>query len=150
MFPTDRYNNNIANLRNHYSHRLFINGYITDSKYCSIFGNVKSMLDFDSLIKYLDFEYDILVSGHLHVGQVCTLKNSTESKEHIYIGVPSLSNINIGKSIGYVINYNYNNYNKIESIDIEVLYSNNNLDINIQEIIHFDFNKNNKVLKRCI
>ena len=64
--------------------------------------------------------------------------------------IGSVDKSNLNKTIGYILNFNRDTNNKVISIDIEILQVDNNYHISIKEVIHHDFNKECKTLKRLL
>ena len=77
------------------SHRLYISWLIDNQK-------LDCIDDIYEVEKWVSNDYKVLISGHLHQGIIYSNKNYLDNYI-LYLGVPSLSNMNIGKAIAYII-----------------------------------------------
>ncbi len=123
----------LNNIPIHFSHRLYIDSYNRDKK----INSVGELADNDSFCKY-----PICISGHLHRG-ILYIGNDYFCNEHLYIGVPSTSNININNVVGYIIELDVDSM-----VNIKLLYSKENSSIYLGEEYNYNINERNKVLKK--
>ena len=100
---------------------------------------INSVDDLSDLEKWISNDYKLLISGHLHQGIIYSA-NNYDNKEIIYLGVPSLSKINLNKAIAYILELDK------DKINVSVLSTDSSL--KIIEIENIDLNQNNKVLKK--
>ena len=124
----------LNNIPIHFSHRLYIDSYNRDKKIKSV-GELAD--DDDSFCRY-----SICISGHLHRG-ILYIGNDCFGNEHLYIGVPSTSNININNVVGYIIELDVDSM-----VNIKLLYSKENSSIYLGEEYNYNMNERNKVLKK--
>ena len=134
FYETDCWETSINNIPIHLSHRLYISWILEDKR-------IESINDLDNVKNWISNIYNFLISGHLHQGIIYS-ENNYENKQVFYIGVPSLSNININKSVAYILDID-NNF-----IHITVLSSDSNLHISEIDNIDLDINNTGKTLKK--
>ena len=124
-----------------FSHKMFAN-------WCNPKEKITDLNQICNLNTALVSRIDILVSGHLHKGFLCT--NKFEEKEQLLLGVPSATNININDAVAYVISLNYNDNRSVNFADITILLSDNNYNISEGNTFKWKFKDKNKMLKRTI
>jgi len=117
----------------HFSHRLFLSWLIDDKK-------INNISDIQDDEKWINKDYDLLISGHLHCGIIYSTQ--IDDKQILYLGVPSLSNINIGRPCAYIIELNNSD------LIIKVLSSDSNYKIYEKENFIWHFKDPNKVLRK--
>lgn len=123
-----------ANGRNfHFDHRLFLSYMQPD---CRI-SNVKDIQD---KMKFKDYHYDVLVSGHLHKGIIFSTTNEINDTDKLYLGVPSTSNINLNGVVGYLVYLDEAG----ENLEISILGSDESDNIIELERIPWSFTEKNK------
>lgn len=135
----------INNFKIHMSHLLYISFMLLNWLLNSI-----EDIDKNEASMFLDFEYNLLLSGHLHQGFIYTNRLNYDDKERLFLGTPSLSKINLNKNIAYILNFNKDINGNVASIDIEILRTDNNYNISVSDIYNFDFNIKHKSYKRVI
>lgn len=133
-YEVDNWSTSLNNISTHLSHRLYISWILDDKR-------INSINELDGIEEWISNDYKLLISGHLHQGIIYSNKNYLNNYI-LYLGVPSLSNMNIGKAIAYIIEIDENN------INIKVLSTNNKSEIKEIDNIDIDCNKNNKQLKK--
>lgn len=136
VIPRKYWQAKFSNTSFHFSHKFYYSLILPDKKILSIDEIKKSY--------FKDYSFDVLISGHLHNGFLCN--NSHDDINQLYIGVPSTSNFNKDKPVGYIVSLNYNECNNLDNMDITLLINNNNK-ISEGETINWSFNKN-KILKK--
>lgn len=137
VIPRKYWQTKFSNVSFHFSHKFYYSWTIPDKKLLSI-----DEIDSSFFKNYCD---DVLISGHLHNGFL--YNNSHDNINQLYIGVPSTSNFNKNKIVGYIVSLYYDEFNNPSNMDITILESNNNK-VCEGETINWNFNKPNKTLKR--
>ena len=132
IYEVDNWSTTLNSIPIHLSHRLYISWLIEDQK-------IDSINDLDNIEEWISNDYKLLISGHLHQGIIYSANNYV-GKEVTYIGVPSLSKININKAIADIITIDN------ENINVSVLTVDNNY--RVKEIDNIDLNEKHKVLKK--
>lgn len=137
VIPRKYWQAKFSNISFHFSHKFYYSWILPDKKLLSI-DEINS-----SLFKnYCD---DVLISGHLHNGFL--YNNSHDSIEQLYIGVPSTSNFNKNKTVGYIVSLNYNELDNLDNMNITLLISDNDK-IKEGETVNWNFYKKNKIFKK--
>ena len=139
MFPRTHWCANLNSVDFHFNHRLYMSVVIDDLKINQLSDIEKRKDDLGSLMS--DGHYDVLLSGHLHKGIIYTSDDVFSSKDKLYLGVPSASNINVGGAVGYLV-YMYPESN---SMEVSILGSDNDLNIYEMDRICWYFDRKNKV-----
>lgn len=136
IYEIDSWSTKLNRIPIHLSHRLYISWIMEEKK-------ISSINDMKDVNEWLSNDYRLLISGHLHQGIIYSSKNY-DNKYVVYLGVPSLSNINISnnKAVAYILEI----YN--DMINISVLSSNSNLEIKEIDQININLNKSSKVLTK--
>ena len=137
FYEANSWTTTLNNIPIHIGHKLYICPIILDKK-------IDSISEIDEDEDFLDDDYKVLISGHLHKGIIYSPKKVHYSKDGqiIYLGVPSLSNINIGNACAYLLTINN------DIMNISVLSSNNNCKIKELETIDWKFDNTNKILRK--
>lgn len=138
MFPRTHWCTNLNGRDFHFNHRLYMNFMVENLKVSNLKDMVKKKKEFGELV--VDNDYDVLISGHLHRGMVYAAANLSLKQSGLYVGVPSTSNINTGGVVGCLVYL----YPHSDSMEISFLKCDNNLKIYEEDIICWNFNKNNK------
>lgn len=123
----------------HFNHELFISFMHENIK-------INSIEEIEKKAMFLDYNYDILISGHLHQGFVYSIPNPYKEEDNLYLSVPSTSSTNIGKAIGYIVELSEDGNN----MEISVLGSDDNLNIHEIDKISWDFKKKNKTYSKLL
>ena len=84
----------------------------------------------------------IHISGHMHNGFLYSYNSNTDQK--LYIGVPSLSNFNKGKTCAYIVDFILNERDRKIIITPLKFYEN----IEEDESIIWNIDKENKLIKK--
>ena len=124
----------LNNISFHLSHRLYISWLINDQR-------LNCIDDIYEVEKWISNDYKVLISGHLHQGIIHSVNQYPFDK--LYLGVPSLSNININRGCAYVITIT----NSI--VNVSVLSADNNLVIKEIDNINWYLEEKNKVLHKA-
>lgn len=145
MFPRCHWCANLNDVNFHFAHKLYMSVIIDDLKINELADIERNREILGNLM--LNTDYDVLLSGHLHKGIIYTGEDYFKTKDKLYLGVPSSSNINVGKaSVGYLV-YMYPESN---SMEISILGCDNNLKIHETNRITWQFNKKNKTYLRTL
>ncbi len=80
----------------HFNHQLFISCMIDNCK-------IDTIDDIKDSLMFLDYHYDLLISGHLHQGFIYTVPHNLKNEDNLYLSIPSTSNICLGKAVGMVL-----------------------------------------------
>ena len=123
----------------HFNHQLFLSIMIENCK-------INSIDDIEEALKFLDYHYDLLVSGHLHQGFVYTVPNKYKKEDNIYLSIPSTSNLCLGKAIGMVVNL------AGDGNSMEIIVAGADEFGNVKEIdrMDLDFKKKEKIYKKML
>lgn len=141
MFPRPHWVSKINGYDMHFNHRLYMSAVIEDLKINDISDISKKTEIFGTLMK--DSHYDILFSGHLHRGIIYSDKDFIRKTEKLYVGVPSTTSFNIGRTVGYLVHM----HPEEDILEIEVLGCDNNL--NIYEIDRITWNLKSENKSYC-
>ena len=128
-------NINFSNININFAHKVVSNWCYSKK----IISSVDQLSNIDTSIAPCS---DVLISGHLHTGFICNNKNK------LLLGVPSATNININGVVGYIINLNYDDFGIVKNMDIKLLVSNKNNEVNYGETITWNFKEKNPELKK--
>ena len=139
VIPRNEWELKFPNIKFHFSHRLYLNWMISRAK-------INDIGDIEKGNMFYDERYDILVSGHLHKGFL--YNNVFVNHQHLYLGVPSTTNLNINNVVAYVVELNFNEMNEVDSMDITLLLCDDNNKIIKGETINWSFFKKNKILRK--
>lgn len=124
-----------------FSHKMFAN-------WCNPSQKITDLEQIGQLNTSLVSRVDLLISGHLHKGFLCS--NKFEDKEQLLLGVPSATNININDVVAYVLLLSYDNVGKVNSVDITELLCDSNFKIREGNTHKWDLKNKNKTLKKLI
>lgn len=133
-YELEQYGIELNNIPFHISHRLYISWLINDQK-------IDSIDDIYDVERWISNDYKVLISGHLHQGIIHSVNH--EPFDKLYLGVPSLSNININKGCAYIITIDN------DTIEISILSADERLNINEIENIKWNLKEKNKVLHKA-
>ena len=122
-----------------FGHRFFSNFLCENRKITDI-----NQIDDD--FRYLPRKYPVCISGHLHSGLIY-MNTDCNGDNVCILGVPSTSQVNLGNAIAYVINLKHNCC-ELDHMDIIVIESDNNSRIYEGDVFTYNFNHENKVLKK--
>lgn len=143
MIPRDRWHTKFNNIAVNFSHPLYINWLIRDHK-------LHKIEELEEMECWLDEDHQVQISGHLHRGIIYTVTDHTRIHEDkIFLGVPSTSQINLGRTVGYLVTLNQTK-DEIESLNITLLNSDLNRTIHEEETFNWSFTNNNKVYRKCL
>ena len=134
IYELSKWATSLNNVTIHLSHRLYISWLINNQ----IMNCIDDIYDVE---KWISDDYKVLISGHLHQGIIHSVNK--ESFNKLYLGVPSLSNVNINKGCAYIITIT----NKM--INITVLSADNNLNIKVIDSMDWYLEEKNKVLHKA-
>lgn len=128
----------LSNIPIHFSHKLYIDSLHKDEK----INSVDEIVDKEekSFCKY-----PICISGHLHRGLLCVDKDYFNN-EHLYIGVPSTSNLNIGNAVSYIIDLDVES--GVKYVRVSAIYAREDSSIYVGETYSHCLNENNKIFKK--
>lgn len=102
----------------------------------------------EDLIKqdmWLDGDYSVRISGHLHTGLIYGAAPSQFSyNEQLFLGVPATIKENKNKAVAYLITLNYKNEHEITDMDISILNCDNNYKIEEVESLKWNFSGQNE------
>lgn len=139
VIPRPFFDIKFSDININFSHKVFAN-------WCNNKKKITCLDQLSSLETFLVSRTNVLVSGHLHKGFICS--NNFDNKNKLLLGVPSTTNININGVVGYIINLNYNNLGKVDDMGITLLLCDNNNKISEGETIRWSFEEKNKSLKK--
>lgn len=139
VIPRSSFDINFSGVNINFSHRLFTN-------WCNNKNKITCLDQIRNLDTYLVSNYNVLISGHLHKGFICS--NNFTSKNKLLLGVPSTTNININNVVAYIITLNYNDLGMVNNMDITLLMCDNNNKIHKVETLIWNFHKKNKILQK--
>lgn len=136
IFPRPHFVCKLNEYETHFNHRLYMSAIMDDFKIDDIGDIEKKKEFFGSLLS--DSHYDLLFSGHLHRGIVYSDKDLYRGTNKLYVGVPSSSIVNLGRTVAYLVNMNENIMN------IQILGCDENMSISVIDEINWDLYGNNK------
>ena len=139
--PRLSWQTSFSNVSMHFGHRFYVSGIRQEVK-------LDTLHDMDKESKWLDYGFDVLWSGHLHDAFVYTTPGE-DSKQQLFLGVPSASKYNLSGVVAYLANVHYERGNAT-SMDVEFLHSDNNYHISSEEGIHWSFQEKNKVMQKLL
>lgn len=144
-YSTGEITTQMDNLTLHLSHFLYISYMVS---YYPI-DSLEDLTKFPANM-FLDTHSDLLLSGHIHKGFVYT--NSLPENEHdlLYVGVPSLSQMNQNQTCAYALTFHRDDFGKITSLDITSLNVDSNYYVSEQESFYHDFQTHHKILKKML
>ena len=134
IYELGEWETSLNNIPFHLSHRLYISWLINNQR-------LNCIDDIYDVEKWVSNDYKVLISGHLHHGIVHSVNH--ESFDKLYLGIPSLSNININRGCAYIITI------KDKKITISVLSADENLNIKEIDNINWYSEEKNKVLHKA-
>ena len=141
VIPKISWDTTFSNILMHFSHRFYLN-FTRQNKKINNLEDI--LLDQGEYFECLD-GYNIFVSGHLHNGFVYS-NPMKQTQEQLYLGVPSLTNINQNGIVGYVVFLNYNE-GEVANAVITPLKDNNG-QIEEAETINWNFGPKNQLIRR--
>lgn len=141
LIPRDRFYIKFSNKKFHFSHRLFYSVIIPDM-YLSSISDIERQ---DGV--FSDDDYDVLFSGHLHQGMIYTTDQNRLGVDKIYLGVPSLSQLNINKIIAYKISLNYKE-DELDNMEVTLLRDSEMKKVVEDETIEWNFKYKNKCYRK--
>ena len=144
MFPRKTWITELNNIDIHFNHRLYMSGIINDLKINSLDDIDVYKEKYEGLM--LDLNYEFFLSGHLHQGIIHSEPDYRGEKNNLYLGAPSASKINVGKTVGYLVHM----YSESNSMEISVLGCDNNLRIFEKERIPWEFGTMNRNYRRTL
>ena len=138
MYARRTFGIELSNVPIHFSHKLYIDSLHKNHM-------INSVDDILSMEEKSFCQYPVCISGHLHKGLLCNDKDFFDN-DHLYIGVPSTSNLNIGNVVAYIIDLNVES--DIKYVDISAIYAKEDSSIYIGETFSHCLNQKNKVFKK--
>lgn len=138
MYARRTFEIELSNIPIHFSHKLYLDSLHRDEKINSV--NDISDVDEKSFCKY-----PICISGHLHRGLLCIDKDYFDN-DHLYIGVPSTSDLNVGNAVGYVIDLDVES--GIKYVHVSTIYARDDSSVFIGETYTHCLNQRNKIFKK--
>lgn len=142
MFPRPYWQTSFSDVNFHFSHRLYVSALVRQKK-------LKTLDDFMDDKRWLDTDYNVLVSGHLHKGLIYTTNIPREKdREQIFLGVPSTSKINLESTVGYLVSLKYENEEKVREMNVTLLNSDINNKVTMGETIPWSFKEKNKTYQK--
>lgn len=143
VIPREAFRVDFSNVFMHFSHRLYVSWFRPKVR---MFG----LDDLDCERRWLNDNYDVLWSGHLHKGFVYTTDVPlVPGKEIIYLGIPSTSKYNLGRVVAYLSHLHYDQ-GSVRFLDVDFLRCDSNYHITKEEGVHWDFSGNNKVYQKIL
>ena len=138
-FAISGWSSNINGRNIHFNHEFFLSFMQENVK-------INSLDELAENSRFLDYNYDILISGHLHQGFIYSIPNPYKDEDNIYLSVPSTSTINIGKAVGYVVELSE------DGLDMEISVLGSDEFANIHEIdrISWNFQKKSKTYSKLL
>ncbi len=140
VFQRDKWQTSFQDIEVLFSHKLYVSTILREKK-------LKSLDDMNVEDWMKKSNYQILISGHLH----CGFLYSEENMNHLFLGVPSTSNRNIGGVVAYVVSMNYES-ELPSKMEITALNSDNDCHILKGETFEWNFRGENtgyqKVMNR--
>lgn len=141
IIPRPSWKTDFSNVSMHFGHRLYVSGIRREVK-------LFELCDMKQESRWLDEVYDVLWSGHLHNAFVYTT-DFLDSKQRLFLGVPSTSKYNLNGSVAYLADVHYEN-EKATSMDVFFLHSDNNYRIMSEEGVHWRFHEKNKIMQKML
>lgn len=141
IIPRPSWQTDFSNISMHFSHRFYVSGIRREVK-------LFELSDMEQESRWLDAMYDVLWSGHLHNSFIYTTSR-VNTKQQLFLGVPSTSKYNLNSVVAYLANVHYKNGEAV-SMDVDFLHSDNNYHISDEEGIHWSFHEKNKVLQKLL
>ena len=141
VIPRTFFDVNFSNININFSHKVFAN-------WCNNKKKITCLDQICNLETFLISRCNVLISGHLHKGFICS--NTFDVKNKLLIGVPSTTNININSVVAYIIELNYNDLGEIDDMNITLLLCDSNNKISKGETLYWTFKGKNKVLKKMV
>lgn len=137
VIPRESYEIDFADKTFHFAHRLFYGTLIT-RLYVQ---DINDLKQYESLVS--KDRYDVLFSAHLHKGLIYSIMGQEDEKDKLYLGVPSLSQLNKNDIVAYKIHVNYKD-EAPDNLEITLLNDGGNGKIVEGEIIPWSFKEKNK------
>ena len=143
MIPRERFIADFLDKKFHFVHKFYHNSFIRNLK-------VSSEEDLLEYREWLDSEFDVQISGHLHNGFIYgDGQTKYTSKDILFLAVPATGKINLNKPVAYLVTLNYNDKgDNIPSMDISVLNCDSNYNIIESDNLTWYFNGNNDINKK--
>lgn len=143
MIPRERFIADFLDKKFHFGHKFYHNLFIRNLK-------VSSEEDLIKYREWLDPEFDVQISGHLHNGFIYgDGPTKYTSKDKLFLAVPATGKINLNKPVAYLVTLNYNDKgDNIPSMDISVLNCDSNYNIIESDNLTWYFNGNNDINKK--
>ncbi len=132
MFPRPHFVHKLNGFESHFNHRLYMSAVMDDLKINDISDINKKKEIFGSLLN--DSHYDLLFSGHLHRGIIYSDKDLYRDTNKLYIGVPSTSEFNLGRTVGYLVKMHE------DEMIIQVLGCDSNMNVYVIDEINWSLN----------
>ncbi len=140
-FQRDKWQTSFGDIGTLFSHRLYISWIYPDKR-------LHQLEDIEEEKRWMNSDYRLLVSGHLHCGFLYSADDLKYSKDDIiFLGVPSTSNRNLGGTVAYVISMNYKN-GLPQNMEITPLDCDRNCSIYEGETFEWNFRGKNKVYQK--
>lgn len=145
MFPRTKWITELGDIKLNFSHRFYVSWLIPEYK-------MNNIAELQNVECWLDDERDVQISGHLHRGIIYSVQpNASEflTKDKIWLGVPSTSQININSVVGYLVDFHYQD-EKVTDMEVSFLIADANRKIYESEHFNWSFQEKNKVYRRVL
>lgn len=140
-FQRDKWQTDFGDISTLFSHRLYISWIYPEKR-------LNHLEEIEEEKRWMNADYRVLVSGHLHCGFIYSADHLKYSKDDIiYLGVPSTSSRNLGGTVAYLVSMNYEN-DLPRNMEITALDSDNNGSIHEGETFEWNFREKNKVYQK--
>ena len=144
MFPRDSISLKLNDVDIHFSHRLYMSEVETDLKINNLEDIMKKQEVWCDIL--LESNYDVMVSGHMHVPYIYTNPNYWKTKDNLYLGVPSTSELNKGGVVAYLVFI----YPESNCMEISFLGCDGNYNIFEKDRITWNLKGDNKTYRRVL
>ena len=144
MFPRDVICLKLNDIDFHFSHRLHMSALAPDLKMEELEDIKRKMDDWGECL--LESNYDVMVSGHMHVPFIYTNPNYWHTKDNLYLGVPSTSELNKGGVVAYLVFI----YPESNCMEISFLGCDGDYNIFEKDRITWNLKGDNKTYRRVL
>lgn len=140
-FQRDKWQTSFEDIHTLFSHRLYISWIYPEMR-------LSKLEEIEEEKRWMNSDYRVLISGHLHCGFIYSADDLKYSKDDIiYLGVPSTSSRNLGGPVAYLVSINYEN-DLPKNMEITTLNSDKNCSIHEGETFEWNFREKNKIYQK--
>ena len=142
MIPRESWTTNFLDKSFHFGHKFHHSVMLPNLK-------ITCVNDLLEQKKWLDWHYNVQISGHLHNGLIYGAEPSDYvNREQLFLGVPSTGRQNINNSVAYLVILNYKSETEITDMDIEILGCDSNYCISKLDTLNWSFVKKNNLYSK--